>query len=161
MASISSMLIRMCSRLSSVSSSSSPSSSIRRERNQLARNTFSIVVSPPSSESTFGVRMKYSLLIFLLVVPLLLPAQTPAPKPKTNVDNLVAALDSLGAVAYNNWRVSPDLKSPIDGDPSQPGFDDSKWDNLTLNKSIYPDSCWIRREIVLPAMILGKPVSGT
>src|SRR5258708_6061726 len=117
------MLIPMFSRLSSVSLSFWPSFSIRQGKNQHARNAFPIVASPPSSESTFGVRMKYFLLFFLIVIPLMLPAQTPAPKPKTNVDNLVAALDSLGAVAYNNWRVSPDLKSPIDGDPSQPGFD--------------------------------------
>src|SRR5258706_8176305 len=85
-----------------------------------------------------------------------LPAQS-------NVDRLVRSLDSLGTVSFNNWKVSPDLKTlrAMAGDPTKPGFDDSKWDNLTLDQSIYPDSCWIRKEIMLPELILGQPTGGT
>jgi len=80
---------------------------------------------------------------------------------QTNVDRLVRALDSLTLSSYNDWRVSPDLKTykPL-GDPTQPGFDDSAWQTLKLNQSIYPDSCWIRKEIAFPVKILGKPISG-
>src|SRR3990172_11684405 len=80
---------------------------------------------------------------------------------QSNVDRLVKALDSLTLSSFNDWKVSPDLKTfrPA-GDPTQPGYDDSGWATLKLNQNIYPDSCWIRKEIVLPLKILGKPVSG-
>jgi alpha-mannosidase len=81
--------------------------------------------------------------------------------PQTNVDKLVRALDSLTLASYNDWKVSPDLKSYTPtGDPTKPGFDDSQWNNLTLDQSIYLDSCWIRKDIVIPKKILGQPVSG-
>ncbi len=80
---------------------------------------------------------------------------------QSNVDKLLRALDSLTLASYNDWKVSPDLGKFVPlGDPAQPGFDDSKWETLRLNKSIYPDSCWIRRDIVIPEKILGKPVHG-
>ncbi len=90
----------------------------------------------------------------LFLMPLLLSAQT-------NVDKVVKALDSLSLASFDDWKVSPDLKAfhPT-GDPTQPGFDDSGWQTLKLNQHIYPDSCWIRKEIVLPPKILGKAVKG-
>ncbi len=80
---------------------------------------------------------------------------------QTNVDRLVRALDSLSTTSYDGWKVSPDLKNykPA-GDPTQPGFDDSKWETLRLNQLIYPDSCWLRKEIVLPEKIMGKRMEG-
>src|ERR1051326_4005735 len=97
---------------------------------------------------------------YLLILLFLLPLESV--HSQTNVDKLVRALDSLGTVSFNNWKVSPDLKTfrPGKGDTTKPDFDDSKWDNLTLNQSIYPDSCWIRKEIILPPLILGKPTGG-
>src|SRR5258708_37240673 len=90
------------------------------------------------------------------------PVAAAAARKKTSVDKVVKALDSLGTVSFNDWKVSPDLKNPrsMTGDPTKAGFDDSKWDDLKLNQLIYPDSCWIRREIVLPDRILGGPVKG-
>jgi len=80
---------------------------------------------------------------------------------QTEVDRLARSLDSLALAAIDHWKVSPDLKSYApNGDPTRPGFDDSKWANLTLDQQIYPDSCWIRKEIVLPDKILGTPLSG-
>ncbi len=81
---------------------------------------------------------------------------------QTNVDRLVQTLDSLCVYKINDWKVSPDIKmlKDLKGNPSQPDFDDSQWQNLTLNQSIYPDSCWMRKDIVLPERFLGKPVSG-
>ncbi|MBI4810162.1 MAG: alpha-mannosidase, partial [Ignavibacteriales bacterium] len=80
---------------------------------------------------------------------------------QSNVDNLVQTLDSLCAVSFNDWRASSDLKQPISGDPTKSGFDDSKWTSIKLNQRLTLDSCWIRKEIVLPRQILGQPVSGT
>jgi alpha-mannosidase len=48
----------------------------------------------------------------------------------------------------------------VTGDPTKTGFDDSKWDTLKLNQSIYPDSCWIRKEVVIPERMLGERVAG-
>jgi len=98
--------------------------------------------------------MKYLNLIFsFLILHSVLFSQT-------GVDRVVHSLDSLGIVSFNDWKVSPDIKQRIIGDPTKPGFDDSRWDNLKLDQRIYPDSCWIRKEIVLPDMILGRPVTG-
>ncbi|HTX18923.1 MAG TPA: glycoside hydrolase family 38 C-terminal domain-containing protein [Bacteroidota bacterium] len=80
---------------------------------------------------------------------------------QTNVDRVKSALDSLAILSMDNWKMSPDLKSgEIAGDPTTSGFDDSKWINLKLGENVYPDSCWLRREIVLPENILGHRVSG-
>ncbi len=97
--------------------------------------------------------MKTALLI-LLLFPSFVFSQTP-------VDKLVRALDTLSTFHLDNWKTSPDLKGfRLSDDPTKAGFDDSKWDNLKLNASIYPDSCWLRKEITLPERILGQPVSG-
>lgn len=105
--------------------------------------------------------MKRLSLLLLLFFTTLLLAQSPVPqKPSTNVDILAVALDSLGTLSFDDWKVSPDLKKPVAGDPTQAVFDDSKWDVLKIGQKIYPDSCWIRKEIVLPERILGKPVKG-
>lgn len=100
--------------------------------------------------------MNRLLAVFLL---LLLPAFGFT---QTNVDKLARALDSLGSFSYTGWKMSPDLKSlrGLGEAPTQPGFDDSKWETLNLNESIYPDSCWLRKEITLPDNFLGQPVRG-
>ncbi len=91
----------------------------------------------------------------ILLFPLVLIAQS-------NVDRVAGALDSLAVVSFDNWKVSPDLKiARITGDPTKTGFNDSQWETLKLGQRIYPDSCWIRKEIVLPDRILGQPVAGT
>jgi alpha-mannosidase len=80
---------------------------------------------------------------------------------QTNVDKLVRKLDTLTTFNYNDWKASPDLRTykPA-GDPTMPGFDDSKWDNLRIHARIYPDSCWLRKEITLPENVLGQKVTG-
>jgi len=75
---------------------------------------------------------------------------------QTNVDKLVEALDFHSKGVLNNWKYSTDFKE----NPTRPGFDDSKWETLKLDESIYLDSCWIRKEITLPQRFLGEPVSG-
>ena len=54
---------------------------------------------------------------------------------QTNVDRLTRALDSLGTVSFNDWKVSPDLKAMRDaGDtPSKPAYDDAAWANQRLS----------------------------
>ncbi len=79
---------------------------------------------------------------------------------QTNVDQLSDALDSLTANSFNNWRISPDLAKPVEGDPTSAGFDDSSWGILRVEEKNYEDSCWLRKEIILPETILGKPVEG-
>ncbi|MFI5253192.1 MAG: glycoside hydrolase family 38 C-terminal domain-containing protein [Bacteroidota bacterium] len=103
----------------------------------------------------------FKMIILFCCLPLLLNAQ-PQPKPPTNVDKLITVMDSLTMAAFDNWKVSPDIKNPsvVSGDPTQPVYDDSKWDVLKIGQNIYPDSVWLRKEIVLPDKILGQPVSG-
>lgn len=98
--------------------------------------------------------MSFAKVCLLVLLPLVAVSQT-------NVDRLVKALDSLSLASFNDWKVSPDLKAfKPNGDPTQPGFDDSGWQTLRLNQNIYPDSCWMRKEIVLPSKILGKAIKG-
>ncbi len=99
--------------------------------------------------------MKTFALLFCLLLPLAAPAQTA-------VDKAVHDIDSLCVFSLNNWRMSPDLKAlkNLSGDPAGPGFDDSQWQTLSLNQRVYPDSCWLRKEITLPDRILGQPVGG-
>ncbi len=82
---------------------------------------------------------------------------------QTAVDRLVNTLDSLSLLSFDEWKVSPDLRDSrfTKGDPTRPDFDDSMWKVLKLNESIYVDSCWIRKEIVLPERILGEPMRGS
>ncbi len=90
---------------------------------------------------------KYFLLIVLL---------TSAAMSQTSVDKLVERLEFLGKGSIDNWKYS--VNPP--GDPTRPDYDDSQWQILRLNESIYPDSCWLRRVIVLPDRLLGEPVRG-
>ncbi|MCU0454570.1 MAG: glycosyl hydrolase-related protein [Bacteroidetes bacterium] len=81
---------------------------------------------------------------------------------QSRIPALISALDSLTLTSYDNWRVSPDLKSwQPNGDPSQPDYDDRAWAALRLDESVYFDSCWVRKEIVLPKAILGTPLTGS
>ena len=94
----------------------------------------------------------------VIVLCLLVPAALIA---QTNVDKLVKALDSLSLASFDDWKMSPDLKVfKPNGDPTKTGYDDSGWQTLKLNQNVYPDSCWLRKEIVLPEKILGKPIAG-
>ena len=79
---------------------------------------------------------------------------------QTNVDTLTNTIDSLTAYSFNNWRISPNLSSKIEGNPASSDFDDSAWGILNVDQRNYNDSCWLRKEIILPATILGKPVEG-
>lgn len=102
--------------------------------------------------------MRSVIIPFLLCV--LLPAAL-AQSP-TSVDQLTAALDSLAGMRFDNWKMSPDLKQyrPANGSPTDPRFDDSGWQTLRIGESVYPDSCWLRKEITIPKTILGKATSG-
>ena len=75
---------------------------------------------------------------------------------QSNVDRLVDQLDYAAKGTLNNWKWSTDFSQ----DPTVQGFDDSRWHPLTLNESLYVDSCLIREEIVLPERILGEPIHG-
>jgi len=85
-----------------------------------------------------------------------------AARAETKVDQLVAKLATLTELSYDHWKASPDIaKARIEGDgPAQPGFDDSAWSMLAIDEHIRPDSCWLRRTIVLPKTYLGRTVAG-
>ncbi len=96
-----------------------------------------------------------TLLIALILLPSFLHAQSP-------VDRLADTLDSLATISFDAWKMSPDLKTArLEGaNPAAPEFDDSKWETLKLEQRVYPDSCWLRKEVVLPGRILDRPVEG-
>jgi alpha-mannosidase len=96
-----------------------------------------------------------SLISFLILV------SVTAALSQSNVDMVTSDLEKLVKTSYNNWKISPDLKEfKPEIPPYSTGYNDSNWNDLTLNHSFYLDSCWIRKEIILPATILGKPLTG-
>ncbi|MBN2571439.1 MAG: hypothetical protein JXA68_04870, partial [Ignavibacteriales bacterium] len=78
---------------------------------------------------------------------------------QTNVDKAVEELNLLCNAVLDNWKYSTNFSAKVD-EISRIDFDDSQWQNLRLNESIYPDSCWLRKVIELPNFIAGVPVSG-
>jgi hypothetical protein len=95
--------------------------------------------------------------ILLSVLLLLSPVRA-----ETDVDRVAGKLATLAELSYDGWKASPDIaKAHLDGDGfARPEFDDSAWSTLAIGESIRPDSCWLRRTIVLPKTYLGRPVSG-
>lgn len=89
----------------------------------------------------------------LLIICCLLPYALVA---QTNVDKLIEQLEFFGKGSIDSWKYSANFM----GDPTKAGFDDSQWQTLKLNESIYVDSCWIRKEVVLPKALYGEPVKG-
>jgi len=85
-----------------------------------------------------------------------------AVRAETNVDRVVAKLATLTELSYDGWKASPDIvKAHLEGEgPAKPAFDDSGWSTLAIDESIRPDSCWLRKTIVLPKTYLGRPVAG-
>jgi alpha-mannosidase len=75
---------------------------------------------------------------------------------QTNVDRLVQELDFLGKGTVNSWKYSTDFSR----DPTGVDFNDAGWKPLQLNESLFIDSCWIRRDVVLPERIMGEPIRG-
>ena len=97
--------------------------------------------------------------ILSLIVAILFPFIAMA---QTNVDRVAGILDSLTTFQMNDLKMSPNLKfGEVDGDPTQKGFDDSQWQTVQIAQRLHSDSCWLRKEIVLPESILGKKVGGT
>jgi alpha-mannosidase len=76
---------------------------------------------------------------------------------QSNVDRLVARLESASKGTLDNWKYSTNFSE----DPNAPGFDDSKWAALTIDQHLMLDSCWMRKEIALPERMAGQPTAGT
>lgn len=97
---------------------------------------------------------------FALLLPLAVAvSQTGHP---THVDELVSTLDSIvSASSVNDWKSSPDLSTaPFGVSPTSSEFNDSKWKDVKLGEEIDVDSCWIRKVIVLPENLFGRPIRG-
>ena len=94
--------------------------------------------------------MKAALLLFVLITGTVLGlAQSP-------VNRLIDELSYQSTGTLATWRYSESFA----GDPTSSGFDDHAWPALTINQSLRIDSCWIRKEIILPSAFLGIPVQG-
>ena len=96
--------------------------------------------------------------LFSLIAAIIFPFIAMA---QTNVDRVAGVLDSLTTFQMNDLKMSPTLKfGDVNGDPTQKGFDDSQWQTVKIAQRLHSDSCWLRKEIVLPDYILGKKVGG-
>ena len=104
-------------------------------------------------------------LFLVLLIPFSLFAQQNNLKnnmTETNVDIVAEKLNSLCTITYDHWKKSQNLSRGIviQGDPISTNFDDSEWTTLDLGQRVTDDSCWLRKEIILPEKILGQPVRG-
>ena len=102
---------------------------------------------------------------FLFLIPFLAYSQQNNLNDNTlesNVDVVAKKLNFLSTFSYDDWKKSPNLSggTAIEGDPTAINFNDSKWKTLSINQSVTDDSCWLRKEIVLPDLILDQPVKG-
>ena len=79
--------------------------------------------------------------------------------PQTNVDNITKQLEELGTFSFNDWKISENLSGNVkfDGNPYEINFDDKDWKTIGLDEVSRFDSCWLRKEIVLPKTFLGMP----
>ena len=95
----------------------------------------------------------FFLILLICSVPRSSMSQTP-------VDRLVDELDALSNVSFDNWKYTTRFTGDAEDIErySRPDFDDSGWEDLSLDQSIYVDSCWIRKCITLPPLIAGHPV---
>lgn len=80
----------------------------------------------------------------------------------TAVDRLARRLAEASLASLDDWRASPDIAaSKLEGDRyAEASFDDSGWSPLRLDQRLHVDSCWIRKRVVLPSYVLGRPVRG-
>lgn len=76
---------------------------------------------------------------------------------QSNVDILVAKLDSLSEATFDNWKYSTDF-SLRPQEISNIDFNDSDWKTSKLNERLQLDSCWFRKVIEIPSYIAGIPV---
>jgi hypothetical protein len=81
---------------------------------------------------------------------------------QTNVDKLAKQLEELGNFSFNDWKISENLSGgeKYNGTPYDVNFDDSGWKTIALDEVSRFDSCWLRKEIILPKTFLGLPVEG-
>lgn len=80
-----------------------------------------------------------------------------AQKPQlTPVDLVCADLESQLNIRFNNWRYSTSMRQ----DAWRANFDETGWKWLQFEESIFPDSAWLRKTIIIPEKILGMPVQG-
>jgi len=78
---------------------------------------------------------------------------------QTKVDIVTDELEKLSSGTFDNWKYSTDFSLKV-SELSDPAFDDKGWKNITIGESIYPDSCWLRKEIHLPEYFAGLPLTG-
>src|SRR5215813_7210683 len=89
----------------------------------------------------------------------------------SNVERTAAALERSASAPLEDWKVGPAHQvvsldggtahwSALGGDPAGGDFDDSKWATVKLGNPMELESCWLRKQLVLPPRLLGQPVSG-
>jgi alpha-mannosidase len=82
---------------------------------------------------------------------------------QTNIDFLTKELENLTVVSYDNWKysVGTSFDKAVINQISAAGYNDTDWKSLQLRQQVYVDSCWIRKELMLPEKYMGEAVSGS
>ena len=93
----------------------------------------------------------------LLAIAAFLPARA-----ETAVDRLLLRFDELTMTGSGGWKVSPPPKAGApEGDaPARPDYDDSSWPAVALDERLSVDSCWMRKTLVVPPFVAGRPARG-
>lgn len=77
-------------------------------------------------------------------------------KSQTVIDQVCTQLEQQLSVNFDNWKYSTQMNA----DAWQPGYNDKNWKTLRIGESIYPDSAWFRKSIIIPKRIAGAKVNG-
>ncbi len=99
--------------------------------------------------------MRKSILVTVIVLSWVVPlvAQTSGSK---YIDMLCAELERSMAIRFDEWKYTTQMAI----DAWRPNYDEVGWKTLRIDESIYPDSAWLRKKIIVPERILGMPVLG-
>lgn len=99
--------------------------------------------------------MKRTRLVLLLLL-VLANGSVAQPTAPSAIDQLCSDLENQLAIRFDYWKYSTAMVA----DAWKPDFNDVEWKMLQIQDSIYPDSAWLRKTIVIPDRILGMPVQG-
>ncbi|MBN1301960.1 MAG: alpha-mannosidase [Melioribacteraceae bacterium] len=78
---------------------------------------------------------------------------------QTAVDKVIDKLELLSNASFDNWKYSVDM-SLTPEEISRPDYNEKMWEQIKIDDRVYPEECWLRKEIVLPKFIGGELVSG-
>ncbi len=77
---------------------------------------------------------------------------------QSEIEKIINDLEVINNANFDNWKYSTNMSYAAE-ELSKSDFDDSAWETLGINESIFPKSCWLRKEIEIPEYVGGIKVT--